>query len=85
MGGLVGTLPEIPQMSLLFSVNLCPKYMCVSSCSHYPGTCLLKYANFRLRDIHIHVLRYNGHCRRGAWAGIGTGSWIGAGNKWLSV
>ena len=22
-------------MSLLFSVNLCPKYVCVSSCSHY--------------------------------------------------
>ena len=33
--GLVDTLPEIPQMSLLFSVNLCPKYVCVSSCSHY--------------------------------------------------
>ena len=33
--GLVDTLPEIPQMSLLFSVNLCPKYMCVFSCSHY--------------------------------------------------
>ena len=33
--GLVDTLPEIPQMSLVFSVNLCPKYMCVSSCCHY--------------------------------------------------
>ena len=33
--GLVDTLPETPQMSLLFSVNLCPKYMCMSSCSHY--------------------------------------------------
>ena len=33
--GLVDTLPEIPQMSLLFSVNLRPKYVCVSSCSHY--------------------------------------------------
>ena len=33
--GLVDTLPEIPQMSLLFGVNIFPKYMCVSSCSHY--------------------------------------------------
>ena len=35
--------------------------------------------NFRLRDIHIHVLRYNGPCRKGAWSGIGTGSLIGTG------
>ena len=37
------------------------------------------------------MLRYNGHCRKGAWSWIGTGSWIGteswisAGNKWLSI
>ena len=33
--GLVDILPELPQMSLLLSVKLCPKYVCVSSCSHY--------------------------------------------------
>ena len=86
---LVDTLPEIPQMSLLVSVNLCPKYVCVSS--YALTTCLLKHVNFRLRDIHIHILRYNGPCRKGACSGIGTGScigtgsWIGAGNKWLSI
>ena len=35
LGGLVDTLPELPQMSLLFSMNLCPKYVCVYSCSNY--------------------------------------------------
>ena len=28
--------------------SLCPKYVCVSSCSN----CLLKFVNFRLRDIY---------------------------------
>ena len=32
--GIVDTLPELPQMSLLFSINLCPKYVCVSLFSH---------------------------------------------------
>ena len=33
--GLVDTLAELPQMSLLFSMNLCPKYVCMSPCSNY--------------------------------------------------
>ena len=33
--GLVDTLPELPQTFLLFGMNQCPKYMCVSSCSQY--------------------------------------------------
>ena len=33
--GLVDTLPELPQLSLHFRMNLCPKYVCVYSCSNY--------------------------------------------------
>ena len=32
---LVDTLAQLSQIFLLFSMNQCPKYMCVSSCSHY--------------------------------------------------
>ena len=34
------------------------------ACLHALTTCLLKCVNLRLRDIHIHVLRYNGPCRK---------------------
>ena len=30
------------------------------ACLHALTTCLLKFVNFRLRDINIHVSRYNG-------------------------
>ena len=32
--GLVDTRPELSQMSLPFSINQCPKYVCMSSFSH---------------------------------------------------
>ena len=30
------------------------------ACLYSLTTCLLKFVNFRLRDVHIRVLRYNG-------------------------
>ena len=33
--GLVDTLAQLSQIFLVFSMNQCPTYMCVSSCSHY--------------------------------------------------